>query len=168
LRHAGVVALILPARDDDGDRLVLIERSSELAVHASQVAFPGGKPEAHDRSLAETALREATEEVGLPHAEVLGRLHPVPTPTGFLIVPFVAIAPHGWEPRPTSTEVASVLTPRLRELAAPATHRIAGYREWNGRRYELHEFAICDPPVWGATARMVWDLLERLRRFHGA
>jgi hypothetical protein len=56
-----------------------------------------------------------------------------------------------------------VLTPTLARLADPAVHRITGGGVWDGYRYELHEFAIHEPPLWGATARMVWDLLERLR-----
>ena len=167
LRHAAVVALLLPdgsARCDD-PRLVLIERAETLRAHAGQLAFPGGKPEPHDGSLAHTALREAEEEVGLDRGatELIGRLDPVPTPTGFLIVPFVAWAPPGWLPRPTSPEVHQILTPTLSRLADPSIHRVAGVREWRGHRYEMHEFAIHDPPLWGATARMVWDLLERLR-----
>ena len=98
LRHAAVVAILLP--DDDDTRLVLIERSGTLRAHAGQLAFPGGKPEPEDVDLVATARGEAEEEVGLVRtdAAVLGRLGPVPTPTGFLIVPYVAWAPEGWRP----------------------------------------------------------------------
>lgn len=166
LRPAAVVALLM---DDDGvgaPDLVLIERSSSLRSHAGQLAFPGGKPEPGDDSLVHTALREANEEVGLPieQTRVLGRLGPVPTPTGFLIVPFVARAPSGWAPQRTSPEVEQVLTPSMSVLADPSVHRITGRGVWKGFRYEMHEFAIHDPPLWGATARMVWDLLQRIRR----
>ena len=71
-------------------------------------------------------------------------------------------APPGWQPRPTSPEVHRILTPRLGELADPRVHRITGRGVWRGYRYEMHEYAVHDPPVWGATARMVWDLLGRL------
>lgn len=165
LRHAAVLAVLMPgASRHDDPRVVLIERSATLRAHAGQLAFPGGKPEPEDASLAHTALREAEEEVGLDRdaAEVLGQLEPVPTPTGFMIVPFVAWAPPGWVPRPTSPEVHRILTPSLSQLADPGIHRITGVRVWNGRRYAMHEFAIHDPPLWGATARMMWDLLERL------
>jgi 8-oxo-dGTP pyrophosphatase MutT (NUDIX family) len=167
LRHAAVLALLIPGgrSDDDETRIVLIERARTLRAHAGQLALPGGKPEPEDASLAETALRETEEEVGLRRdtPRLLGRLDPVPTPTGFMIVPFVAWAPPGWRPRPTSAEVQRVLTPALTELADPRVHRVAGVGVWEGHRYEMHEFAIHDPPLWGATARMVWDLLERLR-----
>ncbi|HET6582255.1 MAG TPA: CoA pyrophosphatase [Nannocystaceae bacterium] len=164
-----MLAILLPERatsQREGTRLVLIERSGSLRSHAGQLAFPGGKPEPGDPSLLDTALREAEEEVVLPRrdAGVLGRLSAVPTPTGFMIVPFVAWAPPGWQPAlGASPEVHRVLTPTLSLLADPAVHRITGGGVWDGYRYELHEFAIHEPPLWGATARMVWDLLERLR-----
>jgi 8-oxo-dGTP pyrophosphatase MutT (NUDIX family) len=165
LRHAAVLALLVPGAGKADVGLVLIERALGLRAHAGQLAFPGGKPEPHDASLAHTALRETEEEVGLDRRvpELLGRLDPVPTPTGFMIVPFVAWAPARWRPQPTSPEVRKVFVAPLARLADPQVHRIAGFRAWRGHRYEMHEFAIHEPPLWGATARMVWDLLERLR-----
>lgn len=171
LRHAAVLAILLPDPTDVGapklatTRVVLIERAGDLRSHAGQLAFPGGKPEPSDRDLLETALRESAEEVALPREGtiVLGRLDVVPTPTGFMIVPFVAWAPGGWVPEQVSPEVHRILTPSLAELADPAIHRLRGTGIWEGHRYELHEFAIHEPPLWGATARMVWDLLERIR-----
>jgi 8-oxo-dGTP pyrophosphatase MutT (NUDIX family) len=167
LRHAAVLGVLMPGRatHEDGPSLLLIERSGSLRAHAGQLAFPGGKPEPSDPSLVDTALREAEEEVGLVRRDiaVLGRLSAVPTPTGFMIVPYVAWAPRDWQPRRCSPEVHRVLTPTLARLAEPSIHRITGGGVWDGYRYELHEFAIHDPPLWGATARMVWDLLERMR-----
>lgn len=164
LRHAAVMALLSADADPHDPTLLLIERSRALSSHAGQLAFPGGKPEPEDESLLDTALRECEEEVGLRRegVVVLGRLAPVPTPTGFMIVPFVARAPSGWQAAPTSPEVHRILRPRLRTLVEPGVHRTQGARTWRGRRYVLHEFAIHDPPLWGATARMAWDLLERV------
>lgn len=166
LRHAAVLASFLPALDPaEGPRLLLIERSGALRKHAGQLAFPGGKPEPSDRDLLETALREAEEEVALDRrlVRVLGRLAPVPTPSGFLIVPYVARVVGDWRPRwDVGGEVETALTPSLRQLSDPALYRARGSAEWQGRTYELHEYAIHTPPLWGATARMVHDLLRRL------
>lgn len=166
LRPAAVVALLLATEDGLGPRLVLIERASMLRAHAGQLALPGGKPEPGDTSLWETALREAEEEVGLARASVtpLGRLSCVPTPSGFFIVPFVARVDGPWEPTACCAEVSRVLTPSLTHLLAPGVHHMTGVREYDGRQYALHRFEIHDPPLWGATAIMVWDLLERMRR----
>ena len=161
-----MIGLLLEGpRHVDDPALLLIERSSQLRHHAGQLAFPGGKPEPDDRDLLDTALREAWEEVGLPReqVDVLGRLEPVPTPSGFLIVPFVGRVTTDWVPERASGEVERILTPSVRSLLDPATYRNAGEVEWRGVKYQRHEYTIADPPLWGATARMVWDLLERIR-----
>jgi 8-oxo-dGTP pyrophosphatase MutT (NUDIX family) len=166
LRFAAVIGLLLEGGEHrDDPAILLIERAAALRHHAGQLAFPGGKPEPVDRDLLDTALRELEEEIGLPRelVEVLGRLTPVPTPTGFMIVPFVGRVRTDWRVRDVSGEVGRVLTPSLRTLMDPAVHRKTGSVEWQGQHYELHEFRIADPPLWGATARMVWDLLERIR-----
>lgn len=164
---AAVVALLLPGegpRERD-PQVVLIERTGGMRTHAGQVALPGGKPDEGDGPLVNTALREASEEVGLPveGVDVLGRLAPVPTPSGFCIWPYVAWAPVGWSPSNTSEdEVAAVITPELSRLAGAYSNKGRGV--WRGLEYEMHSFAVHDPPVWGATARIMWDLLERIRR----
>ena len=167
LRYAAVLALIGEAPAPAESTLLLIERSATLSSHAGQLAFPGGKPEPHDRDLLETALREAEEEVGLVRSgvEVLGQLDPVPTPTGFMIVPFVAKAPPNWSPTPCDHEVRRILLPTLGRLADPQVYRISGRADWKGRTYDLYEFSFHQPPLWGATARMVWDLLQRMSSF---
>lgn len=166
-RHAAVLATILPEETDgEGLRLLLIERAANLRHHPGQLAFPGGKPEPGDPDLVATALREAWEEVALPAGQVtvLGRLSPVPVPTGYVIVPYVGLVEGPFEPRHDLLEVHSVLTPAIRDLTAPDVYRFAGEREWQGQSYELHEFQIHEPPLWGATARIVYDLLKRMDR----
>ena len=164
LRHAAVLAPLLPGTPGLGPRLLLIERAGNLRAHAGQLAFPGGKPDPGDRDLLETALREAEEEVALPRAqvEILGRLTPVPVPSGFMVVPFVGLVHGPWSPRIQDSEVKSVLTPSLRELADPTLYSLTGHHEWRGTHYALHEYRIHEPPLWGATARMVFDLLARM------
>jgi 8-oxo-dGTP pyrophosphatase MutT (NUDIX family) len=163
-RHAAVLAPLLVDEAADGPRLLLIERAANLRHHPGQLAFPGGKPDPTDPDLLSTALREAWEEVGLSPGQVtvLGRLNPVPVPTGYVIIPYVGLVRGPFEPRHNIGEVTAVLTPTLRCVADPAVYRFVGEREWQGTRYELHEFQIHQPPLWGATARIVYDLLKRL------
>ena len=165
LRFAAVIGLLLDREQGvDQPSLLLIERPSSMRQHPGQLAFPGGKPERGDADLLHTALREAWEEVGLPRerVRVIGRLNPVPTPTGYMIVPYVGRVHGEWRPRASNREVERVLTPPLRTLMDPTVYESGGSVEWQGTRYELHEYRIADPPLWGATARMVWDLLDRL------
>ncbi|TPV94502.1 MAG: CoA pyrophosphatase [Myxococcales bacterium FL481] len=167
LRPAAVLAVLLGGPPLTGSsRLLLIERANAGRHHAGQIALPGGKPEASDQDLLATALREAHEEVFVPRDEltVLGRLDPVPVPSGYFVVPFVAGETRGWQPSAFNHEVARLVLPTLDQLADPAVHQRHGERTWRGKTYGLHRYAISDPPLWGATARMVWDLMERLRR----
>ncbi len=167
-RHQGLAqaAVLAPWFVHEGKlRLLLTERSGRLRNHAGQISFPGGKPDPEDPDLVTTALREAYEEVALPPEQVtvLGRLPPVPTPTGYLIHPYVARVDGSFAPRIASeAEVARILTPSFEELVDPATYVDQGEREWQGFRYRMHAFRIADPPLWGATARMVFQLLQRM------
>ena len=104
-------------------------------------------------------------EIGLPRAlvQILGRLSPVPVPSGHVVVPFVGVVAEPFTPQNNEAEVKSILTPTLQQLIDPQVYKFAGMREWQGRRYALHEFNIHQPPLWGATARMVHDLLHRMQ-----
>ena len=163
LRRSAVVALLQIHDFQPHDpELLLIERSKNLRTHAGQLAFPGGKEEPHDDSLLETALREANEEIGLEQNNVrfLGRLAPVITPTNFIIVPFVARVLRPWLPKKCSAEVANILRPTISELRS--NYRAGSPRLFRGKMHPMHEYTIHDPPLWGATARMVHELIRHL------
>lgn len=150
-----------------GGHLLAICRASSLRDHGGQVGFPGGKQEAQDPSLAHTALRESREEIGLEHQRVtlLGRLAPVATPSMFWIVPFVGlIDTRGWTPKIDPGEVERLLTLKRDELEDPANYLQEGYLERGGYRVPRHEYRICQPSLWGASAHMVHELLTRFAR----
>jgi 8-oxo-dGTP pyrophosphatase MutT (NUDIX family) len=137
-------------------------RPAEMPTHGGQISMPGGKRDACDRDLMATALREASEELGIdPGAvDVLGALDDVATPLGFVITPVV-----GWldDPGPFvphAREVEAVFEIGLDDLARG--YRDAGEREVGGHRYRLHEYHAAGRVIWGATARMVHDLLDRI------
>jgi 8-oxo-dGTP pyrophosphatase MutT (NUDIX family) len=170
-------AVLVPILVEPGqaERLILIVREPGLRAHAGQIAFPGGKREEADADLATTAIRETSEELGIAPAaiRVLGLLDDVPTPTGFVITPVVARVDGPVALRPAASEVAEAFLVELAELRRPATYRSGGVREFLGVRYEMHEYHVPGPPespagstearrVWGATARIVWQLLGLL------
>jgi 8-oxo-dGTP pyrophosphatase MutT (NUDIX family) len=147
-----------------GPTLVFTRRPDDMPTHGGQIALPGGRRENPDRDLAATALREAAEEVGLAPAsvDVLGELDDVATPFGFVITPVV-----GWIAEPPALvhdprEVVELFELSPEALGRPGVHRDSGSRELAGRSYRLHEFHVEDRLIWGATARVVRQLLDVL------
>ncbi|CAN5545607.1 CoA pyrophosphatase [soil metagenome] len=160
-------AVLVPVyRDSEGLlRLVLIVRAPG-GPHGSQIAFPGGVREPGDRSLLETALREAEEEIGLPrdHVEVITGLEVIDTvTTGFTIAPYLGVIerPARWTLQPS--EVADVLEVRVNDLLAPGAHdsRLARFDGWPEPR-EISFYRLGPHELWGATYRIVQPLLPRL------
>lgn len=162
LRAASVLA---PLAERDGRlRLLLTRRAARLAHHPGQVAFPGGKQDPGDVDALDCALREAEEEIGLPRSAVavLGALDPHETVTNFQVTPFVGLVTAPFAPRLDRAEVDEIFEAPLDFMLDPANLQVHR-RRWGGqwRRY----YAIPYGPhyVWGATARMIKALADRLR-----
>ena len=157
---AAVLVLLVPRGDDLA--LVLTRRPESLKTHAGQVAFPGGRKGPEDTDAVSCALRETREELGIDPAavEVLGLLDDVFTPTGFVVTPVVGVLRVPQAYRPSPEEVAETYEVSLRELQDPARYRNAGVFVSGGVEYALHEYHCEACVVWGATARMVHQLLD--------
>jgi 8-oxo-dGTP pyrophosphatase MutT (NUDIX family) len=144
--------------------LILTRRAALLKHHPGQVAFPGGKQEPGDATPLDAALREAHEEIALrpDQVEVLGRLDLHETVTDFTVAPFVGLVDPAFRPLPDRAEVAEVFEVPLAFALHPANLQIHG-RVWHGthRRY----YVIPDGPhyIWGATARMLKALSDRVQ-----
>jgi 8-oxo-dGTP pyrophosphatase MutT (NUDIX family) len=162
-RPSATLVLLTPG--PAGPALVFTQRMAALHSHAGQVSFPGGKLSADDADATACALREAGEELGIDPAavEVVGLLDDVLTPTGFLITPVVARARRPLEYRPNPAEVDEVFTVPVARLRDPVTYRSQGSLLHAGVDYALHEYHYEGHVVWGATARMVYQLLELWR-----
>ncbi len=158
--------MLVPILSQPGlsDRLIFTVRRADLSTHAGQISFPGGKRDSLDVDAAGTAIRETSEELGIePGAvEVLGLLDDVPTPTGFVITPVVARVDGPVELHPSSDEVALVFCSPLDELRRPDRYRHAGERTFLGVTYVMHEYQFEEHRIWGATARIVHQLLGAL------
>jgi len=154
-------------RGESGDPLlVLTRRRADLRRHAGEIAFPGGRRDAEDPDLSVTALREAEEEIGLPReaVQLLGELPSVSTfATGYVIHPFVGAIPEGIAWRPSAREVDAVIELPLDEVRAGRTRT---KMERRGISFETDAYVVGEHLIWGATARIVELLIERLR--HGA
>ena len=146
-----------------GDRLVLTRRTEHLSRHPGEISFPGGLAHDDDADLAATALRETQEELGLSpeEVEVLGALAPVHTfVSAILIVPFVGLVAGDPVFAPSEDEIAEVLAYPLDELEAAETTV-----EWPRDRKVYRGFAYPmgdGNTIWGATAGILHQLLERL------
>ena len=141
---------------------VFTRRQHDLPRHAGEISFPGGRRDPGDADLIATALRETHEEVGLPpdSVHVIGALEPIPTiVTGYAIHPFVGIVPSNFRWTPSDREVAAVI-----DLPLPAV--AAGYGRQRlvrrGAAIRTDTYIVDDHMIWGATARIVSDLLDRL------
>ena len=136
--------------------VVLTQRTSHLAHHAGQIAFPGGRREGSDESPERTALREAAEEIGLDdrRVEVLGRLPEYRTSTWFAVTPIVGWAepPMSWRPDPH--EVADVFEVPLAFLLDPRNHRYES-AFFRGRMRHYWAMPYGERFIWGATAGMI-------------
>lgn len=156
-------AVLVPLYLIDGElHAVLTRRRADLRRHAGEISFPGGREDASDSDLIHTALREAQEEIGLdPEAvTVAGALSPIPTiATSYAIYPFVGLIEPGHDWRPSATEVERVLEMSLTDLRAGYGRRRLLRR---GVPFRTDTFVVSDELVWGATARILSDLLERL------
>lgn len=155
---AVVVPLYL---DGDGLGVLLTKRSALVQHHKGQISFPGGRFDPEDESLRACALRETREEIGLPpdRVRLLGRLDATPVITGYLLTPFVAEIPRDFEFVPSPDEIERLLFIPLRRFMDPALHR-AEPRSFLGRPFPLHFFDIDGEVVWGATARVLVNLLK--------
>lgn len=155
-------AVLVPLFGQPGDPgLVFTERRGDLRRHSGEISFPGGRRDAGEE-LLETALREAEEEIGLrrEQVEVVGALPPVGTfVTGYRVTPFVGLIPSGLPFEPNPEEVENVLLLRLSELRnGYAMQRLIR----RGVPIKTPTYTVGETLIWGATARILGQLLERL------
>ncbi len=147
---------------DDELHAVFTRRREDLRRHAGEISFPGGRYDEGERDLRATALREADEEIGLPPdaVEIVGALQPTPTiATGYAVYPFVGLIAPGRRWTPSETEVAEVLELSLAELLAGYGRRRLVRR---GLPIRTDTYVVGDNLIWGATARILADLFDRI------
>ncbi|MEY2150917.1 MULTISPECIES: NUDIX hydrolase [Rhodanobacter] len=162
LRPASV---LIGLREGVQPRIILTVRTSHLTAHAGQVAFPGGSRDAADGDAVVTALRESEEEIGLDRtlASPQGYLDCFETISGFCITPVVACIDASARLRPSPDEVDEVFEVPLSFFLEPANLR-RYVMEYRGRQREMVEFVHGGHRIWGATAAILLNMLERMKR----
>lgn len=156
-------AVLVPViRHQAGPSVLLTRRTDTLAKHSGQVAFPGGRLDETDADLADCALRETDEEVGLSprHIRVIGALSPYITVTGYVVTPVVGLVEPGFDLTLSPAEVAEVFEVPLAFLLDEHNHKRHG-GSFNGTRREWWAIPYGGHYIWGATAGMLRDLLQR-------
>ncbi len=157
-------AVLVPLFEREGvPHILFTRRPAHLRHHANQFSFPGGGRDAEDPTPLHTALRETEEELGIARTQVrvLGMLDEVPTTTSFRIQPFVGVIPGDGQYRPSAEEVAFILEVPLAGLLDPSILRTEK-REVRGVEYDVYFYTYDSHVIWGATARILYNLLERI------
>ena len=148
---------------DNGQTVLLTQRTAHLKDHAGQISFPGGRVEAEDQSPIHTALRETEEEIGLAreHVDILGFLPEYRTGTGFRVTPVVALVTPPFKLALDPFEVAEAFEVPLAFLLDPANHKRHSLH-YRGALRHFFAMPYGDYFIWGATAGMIRSLTERL------
>jgi len=160
--HAAVlVPLIASANTLE---LLFTKRTETVETHKGQISFPGGMVDESDNDIVHTALREADEEVGLPHSciEILGLLDDMATPSGFVITPVVGVIHELPILKLNMDEVAEVFRVELDFFAHPSNGRTE-LREFRGTKHEVWFYDRGNHVIWGATAMIIRSLLKKLQ-----
>jgi 8-oxo-dGTP pyrophosphatase MutT (NUDIX family) len=141
---------------------VFTRRQDDLRRHPGEISFPGGRYDEGEPDLRATALREAHEEIGLPGdaVDIVGALQPTSTiATGYAVYPFVGLIEAGRTWTPSAGEVAEVLELPLDALLAGYARRRLIRR---GMPIRTDTYQVGDHLIWGATARILADLFDRI------
>jgi 8-oxo-dGTP pyrophosphatase MutT (NUDIX family) len=156
-------AVLVPIVDRSEPTVLLTLRTTGLAAHAGQVAFPGGKIDPADESPVAAALREATEEIGLAPAliEPIGYLDLYLTFSGFRILPTVARVKPEFTLVLNPWEVKETFEVPLAFLTTPGNYQ-RKTRDWNGIQRDYYAIPFDDRYIWGITAGILRNMYERV------
>lgn len=162
LRYAAVLVAVFDAADPS---VLLIRRPDDGSLHAGELAFPGGRYEDGEVFPVGTALREAQEEILLDpeRATVLGVLSPIYIPvSNFCVVPVVAWVDSVDGVEPSDSEVAEIVTLRLRTLRTPPQRRVFATRagDIGAPCWVVSDTRPDLPPLWGASAMVASELID--------
>ncbi len=157
--HAAVLVPLF--RKEGVCHLLFTRRTDRVKYHKGEISFPGGMADKEDLNLEKTALREASEEIGLNEkdVEIIGILDDIVTITEFIVTPFVGLFPYPYLFKPSPIEIAELievpLSYLLREDCFSEREIIR-----MGKRELVYSYQYGNHIIWGATARILKQLLD--------
>jgi 8-oxo-dGTP pyrophosphatase MutT (NUDIX family) len=160
-------AVIVPIQETAGKHyLTLIERAATLKSHAGEIAFPGGNVTAEDQSVLAAALREFQEEIGIAPetVQIIGQLDQITVGSRYLVTPFVGMITSPFSPCLNKEEVSSVFSVPVSALFQRGCFKAEP--RLDGRPGVIYHFRYQSFDIWGATARILKQLLEVAYGFH--
>ena len=154
-------AVLLAVTAEEEPQLIYTLRSNKVSSHKGEVAFPGGREEQNDSTLADTALREAEEEIGLDRnlVEVLGSLDTTVSRHGISVTPYVGIIPPNPNLDESSTEIESFFRVPISYLANDIRHRNDKVTE-GGETFYMPAYKYNEYIIWGLTAMITVNFLK--------
>lgn len=161
-QNSSVLILLYPHNNELN--VVFMKRTMDNTPHSGQICFPGGRFEAGDNSLQDTALRETEEELGISATdiEIIGHLTPLQIQVSNMEVrPFVGVSYKKPLFKPNPREVEYLIEVRVKELLDPGiiTRKVEYIR---GDRIEFPYYNVRDNHIWGATAMILSEFLDIL------
>lgn len=168
-RSSAVLTLLYPMAGNWS--IALMKRTEDGRAHSGQISFPGGKTERHDRNHADTALREAHEELGIvpSHVTILGQLTQLYIPSSrYVVYPMVGVTAERPLFVPSPYEVARIIEVPLDVLLSPASRGWATVTTSTGISLEVPAFLVEGQIVWGATAMILNELLVVIKELDWA
>src|SRR5271169_1720179 len=157
-RPAAVLVLIQETQLEH--YVTLIERAATLCLHSGEIAFPGGSVAAEDKDALAAALRESQEEIGIDpeNVQIIGQLDQVTVGPQYLVTPFVGLVMSPFNASPNKEEVSSVISIAVSALLDPDC--FTAELKTDGKPRVIYHFRYEALDIWGATARILKQLLE--------
>lgn len=143
--------------------VVFTRRAQHLKHHPGQVSFPGGRFEASDKDLIDTALRETWEETGIicQRADIIGQLPKLPTISGYIVTPYLSVISPHYRPALDPNEVDELFEAPLDYILNPGNMRTQNVII-AGKTHSIYSVPFSKYSIWGATAQMLKVLSEQL------
>ncbi|MPW35675.1 CoA pyrophosphatase [Vibrio sp. B1Z05] len=166
LRPAAVLIGLVERKN--GLHVVFTKRAAHLKHHPGQVSFPGGKYESSDKLLLNTAVRETTEEVGIPShmIEIIGTLPSLPTISQFSVTPYLAWIDASYQPKIDANEVAEVFEVPADFLFSPI-NLVNFHFQLKTVTHKVFAMPYQKHFIWGVTAQIIDAMQRQLAPFGG-